>query len=348
MPNKTTVLVTGAGGPAGMGTIRSLLRIRDIRVVAADMNSLAPGLYWAHEKIVLPSANDRGFLLALLNACTRFKVDVLFPTVDEEIAILAKNQQRLRGKVRFLIGNKDSIEACNDKLRTYIWLKKAEIPVVETRQLSDEASLYDAADEIGFPVVLKPRASRGGRGLYICRNRQQLLAAFNKLKACLPFSDAYVGVKEATDIILQEFLPGTEYDTIVQLGRDWKPLACVPMRADTWNVQEHRRKIVTERVQEVEDLSIRTVQCLRLSSPVDVELAKDKDNLYKILDVNPRVGGDVDLSTAAGCNIPHMYVRLAMGQKTKQRGFKEGVILVRYVGIEVIQPENIPKRGRSK
>jgi len=37
----TTALVTGAGGPAGVAVIRSLLARGDVRVVAADMDRFA-------------------------------------------------------------------------------------------------------------------------------------------------------------------------------------------------------------------------------------------------------------------------------------------------------------------
>jgi len=327
-----------------MGTIRSLLAAKGIRVMGADMNPLAPGLYWAHERFVLPPAQDRGFLPGLLRICEENRVDVLFPTVDEEVSVIAAKMEQVSKKVRCPIGDSKAVGACNDKLRTYEWLGKAGLPVVETFLLDSEESLVKGASKIGYPIVIKPRASRGGRGLSVCKNWQELRGAYNALKEALPFSDAYVGVPEAAEMILQEFLPGPEYDTIVLLDKKGDALACVPMRAVRWQVHEQLREIVTEHDNRVEDLCVETVRSFGLKCPVDVELALDRDKQMKILDVNPRIGGDVDLATAAGCNIPLMHVRLAMGQEVRPCSYKEGVKLVRYVGIQTIQPEDVPAR----
>ncbi|MDY6931386.1 MAG: biotin carboxylase, partial [Halobacteriota archaeon] len=64
--NKTRVMVTGAGGASGLGTIKSLLRIEDVEVIGADLNSLAVGLYFAHKKVLLPKANSNEFISKLI------------------------------------------------------------------------------------------------------------------------------------------------------------------------------------------------------------------------------------------------------------------------------------------
>ena len=43
------VLVTGAGGPAGVAVLRSLARRPDVRLLAADMDRYASGLYLVGE-----------------------------------------------------------------------------------------------------------------------------------------------------------------------------------------------------------------------------------------------------------------------------------------------------------
>ena len=323
-----------------------MLQSPRVAVIAADMNPLAPGLYWTKHKSILPSVASPEFIPSLLSTCAKFKIDVLFPTVDEEIPVIAENEEKLSRKVAILIGDKQGVEACNDKWQTYSWLRKAGIPVVETARIRNEESLRRESSRLGFPVAIKPRASRGGRGLHICGKATELMQAYSELRAALPFKDAYVGVPEASDVVMQEYLPGTEYDAIVLLDKHGQTLANVPMKARRWNVIEHTREIVTVHDREVEDLCAETVRSLGLECPVDVELARDRAEGLKILDVNPRVGGDVDLATAAGCNIPLMFVRECLGNRVRPRGFKEGVILVRYTGMQVIHPEEIPGRRR--
>ena len=49
------ILVTGAGGGVGQGIIKSLKMIKDIeiKIIAADMHELSPGLYAADLLILL-------------------------------------------------------------------------------------------------------------------------------------------------------------------------------------------------------------------------------------------------------------------------------------------------------
>ena len=58
------VLVTGAGGGVGQGIIKSLHLIQDldIRIVSADMDSLATGLYAGHVSYLVPACNVSNYL----------------------------------------------------------------------------------------------------------------------------------------------------------------------------------------------------------------------------------------------------------------------------------------------
>ena len=88
---RTRVLVTGAGGPAGVAVIRSLLAREDVDVFAADMDGWASGLYLVSEdrrRIVPPGTSD-GFVDALIGMSRGDGIDVLFSTVDVELPGLA-------------------------------------------------------------------------------------------------------------------------------------------------------------------------------------------------------------------------------------------------------------------
>ena len=97
----TTALVTGAGGPAGISVIRSLLARGD-RVIAADADRLASGLYLvpAQHRVLVPPGLSAEFAPAVLRWCRLLGVDVLFPTVDVELPVLAARQARTRRTIR--------------------------------------------------------------------------------------------------------------------------------------------------------------------------------------------------------------------------------------------------------
>ena len=93
----TRVLVTGAGGPAGVAVIRSLSERGDVEVLAADMDGWASGLYLVgreHRRLVPPGA-EPGFVDAVRDLCARDRIDVLVATVDVEMPALARRRDEL-------------------------------------------------------------------------------------------------------------------------------------------------------------------------------------------------------------------------------------------------------------
>ncbi|MFC6235089.1 biotin carboxylase, partial [Leucobacter soli] len=92
------VLVTGAGGPAGVAVIRSLLRRDDLTVFAADMEGWASGLYLvgADRRRLVPPGADEGFVPALRRMIDEDRIDLVVSTVDVELLALAVRRGRLR------------------------------------------------------------------------------------------------------------------------------------------------------------------------------------------------------------------------------------------------------------
>jgi carbamoyl-phosphate synthase large subunit len=62
----------------------------------------------------------------------------------------------------------------------------------------------------------------------------------------------------------------------------------------------------------------------------EIEVMRDKHGAYQIIEVNPRFPAWVYLSTAAGINLPHLLVQLALGHTPrKQTDYAVGTMFVR-------------------
>jgi carbamoyl-phosphate synthase large subunit len=329
-----------------MGTIKSLIGIKNIEVVAADMNPLAAGLYWTPNKVVVPPVGAKDFIQKMLETVKIERIDVLFPTVDDEIEHLAANMEKFNNITKLLISPIESVRNCTDKLATYGTCKKLRLPVLETVKIRQESDLDGAAKKLRFPLAIKPMVSRGGRGLFYCKNMNELMARYRDLKRMLPFSDTYYDRKASLMIICQEYLPGTEYDAVALRDKKGRIIANVPMMAQEWDVKQQHRTIVTQHNRKALSLSGSIMNKFNLHGPIDIEMKEDRNGILKALDVNPRVGGDVELATAAGCNIPHLAVRLALGEKVGFVDFKEDYMLIRHLGILTMKKSEIPRKIR--
>ncbi|MCP4446162.1 MAG: acetyl-CoA carboxylase biotin carboxylase subunit [Myxococcales bacterium] len=70
----------------------------------------------------------------------------------------------------------DIMRLMGDKIRAREAMQEAGVPILPgTKGLSCEADLFEGAERIGFPIILKASAGGGGRGMKIVRSKDQLV-----------------------------------------------------------------------------------------------------------------------------------------------------------------------------
>jgi cyanophycin synthetase len=95
-----------------------------------------------------------------------------------------------------------------DKELTRSLLAQVGVPVPEGRPVTDAADAWAAAEEIGGPVVVKPRYGSQGRGVATnLTTRAQVEAAYASVR------------EDWTEIVVEKFAPGADYRVLVVGGR---------------------------------------------------------------------------------------------------------------------------------
>src|SRR5687768_13347290 len=115
LSDDAAVLVTGAGGPAGVAVVRRLVALGH-RVVAGDADSAAAGGALAHVAVTLSRGDHPRFVEALVGVCASFAVDALVSTVAEELPHLAAGAGRLAAAgVATWLPDAAAVDLCCDK-----------------------------------------------------------------------------------------------------------------------------------------------------------------------------------------------------------------------------------------
>jgi acetyl-CoA/propionyl-CoA carboxylase biotin carboxyl carrier protein len=117
-----------------------------------------------------------------------------------------------------------AIEAMGDKIRAKLTVEKAGVPVVPGRTEPDmtDEQLADAAVEVGFPVLLKPSAGGGGKGMRLVTSAGELgeAIASARREAKASFGDDTLLVERFVTrprhIEIQVL--GDEHGTVLHLG----------------------------------------------------------------------------------------------------------------------------------
>jgi acetyl-CoA carboxylase biotin carboxylase subunit len=154
-------------------------------VSAADRDSAAARL--ADRVVALgPGPAAKSYLDARLvvHAARETGCDALHPGYGflSERAILPRLCER-HGIV-FVGPDATMIEALGDKLQARAMARAAGVPLAPgTERLGSVAEALKAADDIGYPVLLKASAGGGGRGMAIAHDRSEVETNFHKASA---------------------------------------------------------------------------------------------------------------------------------------------------------------------
>lgn len=285
------VLVTGAGGPAGVAVIRSLLTRDDVSVFAADMDGWASGLYLvdASRRRIIEPGLASGFVDGIIQLCAADGIDVVFSTVDVELPALAARRHEL-GAV-LAAPSLETLEVCLDKYRLAEACATA-LRVPTTRLLDADG----VSEPWQFPVIVKPRRGAGSRGVRLVASRADLES--------MPLDDA---------LIIQEHLPGAEFSVDVFADASGAVVAAVPRtrtRVDSGVSIAGR----TVRDASLESTAAAVARAIGLSGVANVQLRYDAAGVPALLEVNPRFPGAMPLTIAAGVDMPSLALDLALGR----------------------------------
>ncbi len=151
-------------------------------VSAADRDSLAART--ADRTVVLGPAPSRLSYLdpkLLVHAALATGCDALHPGygfLSERAALASLCDEH---GIAFVGPRAETIAALGDKLEAKAIARAAGVPLVPgTDRISDVPSAQAAAEELGYPVLIKASAGGGGRGMFIARAAEDIAAGFDK------------------------------------------------------------------------------------------------------------------------------------------------------------------------
>ena len=275
-------LVTGVGGPAG-GSLATQLRARGHWVLGTDMQAVEAGR--ADSVAQVSRADAPEYLWELRGLIAQHGVNVLVPTVSDELVLISEAKGDLAPGVDVVVADPAPVRIANDKFHTMACLGNAGLGVPNFGLPSSFGSVEEAMDSFGGPVVVKPRVSRGGRGVRVLerlagrgRNAARVWATLND------------------DWIVQRFASGTEYAPVVH-GNGTEVDTVVVL--EKTKLREGRvgnalsvRRSEAPLDQDVALLAVSAAGALGLRGPVDMDIRRMPDGTPVVLEVNARFGAN--------------------------------------------------------
>jgi carbamoyl-phosphate synthase large subunit len=276
--------------------------------IAADVNPLAPALYRAEHRVLVPKVEDESYIPALRALVDEHDVDVIIPLTDLDQVVLAESRSALGALL--LLPDAEIVERLADKYLAHL--------LFEERGIDSPPTWLPAGvpEDASFPLLVKARNGFGSRHIYRAEDRAQL-----------GFFLGYTPV----DSIVQACLAGEEFSIDVFCDLDGRCLNAIP-RTMIESKGGESIKGMTIRDERLMELARDVAEKLKVVGPANIQCFREADGTHYVTDINTRFGGGVPLPLAAGGRYPELALALARGEHPEPRlgDFREGIVMTRF------------------
>jgi predicted ATP-grasp superfamily ATP-dependent carboligase len=301
-------LVTDAARGSAITIIRSL-GAEGLDVIAADSDGRSPGFLsrYASERLRYPSPriDPEGTVESLLRTAANRRVDLIVPVGDELTLLLSEERARFADVCRLALPNSVAYETTQDKLATLALASEQEVPAPRTQLVSSVEEALEAAESLGWPLVVKPRSSSARSGLAVAHYEVSYAEDATSLAA-------EVGRLEGrSEVLLQEYCRGEGHGVELLLHRGQALAAFQHRRLHevpiTGGASSFRESVALDPT--LYAYSTRLLGALEWTGLAMVEF-KLGDDGPRLMEINGRVWGSLPLAVKSGVDFPSRMAEL--------------------------------------
>ena len=276
--------------------------------VAADVNELAPALYAAQRRALVPAIDDPGYIAALAALVVEHGVNLVVPLADLDHRLLSAHRDELGALV--LLPPPETIALCEDKYEAHRFFERSGVATPPSWLPGEVPS------ELSFPVLVKARRGFGSRHIFRAADPEQL--------------DFFLRYTTAESMV-QAVCEGVEFSIDVFCDLDSRCLNAIPRTMIESKGGESIKGITIGDADLIEH-GRRVAETMGMVGPANIQCFRLPDGSLPVTDVNPRFGGGFPAPTAAGSRYPELALALARGERPEPRlgQFERGVIMTRY------------------
>lgn len=285
----------------------ALVLNKDIKIYGADMIGTAPALAYCDYTRKVVAMRDPWYIQNLLDICVADNIDLLIPTIDTDLLVLAENKEKFEAiGIRVMISAPDKIRICRDKNNTSQFFVDcglhAPMPVNDWKEYKS-----------GFPAFIKPKDGSSSINAFKVENEKELVI--------------YAG--QVDGYIVQPFVSGKEYT--IDIFCDWigNPISIVPrerLLVRAGEVLKTRIELNQTMIEESKALCKAFKPC----GPITVQLIRDDEGIDWYIEINPRFGGGAPLSMKAGARSAEAILKLMDGEEVEAHEIANGAIYSRF------------------
>lgn len=265
-----------------------------------------------------PGESELSFLEFLLSQSGKWSGSVLFPTDDASLLVVSKFKNRLADQYKVVAEDWAVVRRLLEKVHTYELSERYGVPCPRVQPITDVAQTMDFARQVGFPCIIKPSVSH----TFFSRYRVKMVFAHSagELRDWLERFDGY-----PDELLLCEFIPGDDtcganYNSFYIDSNPHQEFTASKVRLNpsrigfpTVVVSKHIPEVIAYGRKLLGSMGYRGFSC--------AEFKRDeRDNTYKLMEINARHNFSGMLALRCGINFPHISYLYAIGRELPTAG----------------------------
>jgi predicted ATP-grasp superfamily ATP-dependent carboligase len=307
------VLVLDADQRSALAIIRSLGR-RGLNVTAGHHRSGALGAASKYAAGTVrypdPAISARSFAHEIMALSDRLGIDTVIPATDSTTMLLVSQPDAAKF-ARLAAPTASSYEALTDKARLFELAGRLGLPIPVTQIADSPAGIESAAQEIGFPIVLKPARSRYLKGDRILSTSVQVATDPAALAQALQTLEWLHDIP----CVVQRFIPGHGAGIFALHGPSgpiaWFAHRRIREKPPTGGVSVLCESVPVDPV--MQSIASKLLAAAGWIGVAMIEFRVADDGTPYLMEVNGRFWGSLQLAVDCGLDFPWLLYQMTHG-----------------------------------
>jgi len=310
------ILVLDAANYNTLAIVRYLGKMKDVELDVVGYNRMSLSFFsrYVSNRIIIanPKISEEKFYNKLLSIIQKNKYDLIMPVGFHTHKICSDNRDEILKYTHIVLPSKQSFEIASSKAATYQLAEKIGISCPNTYSVSSYDEIKSLS--VSFPIVVKAPFEIGKAAVAYVSNNAEMYRNALKIKAELDLSDKIIP-------IIQEYIKGDGYGFFAYYEdgickqyfmhkriREYPPSGGISVCAEGFYDDE------------LVKAGKKMLDYLKWNGVAMVEFKKDvKDGIYKLMEINPKFWGSLELALASKVNFPGYIIKRVKNEPIEQQ-----------------------------
>ncbi len=262
----------------------------------------------------------------VLNVIEKEQVDGVLVQFGGQTAINLAAKLEKAG-VKIFGTSVEAIDAVEDRELFYGMLRKLNIPHIPGEGVNSQQGSHLVAEEIGYPVLIRPSYVIGGRGMAVLNCPDELDQYFADW-------ERYTSAGALFPLLIDKYVSGMEVEVDVICDGDEVLIPGIFQHIERAGVHSGDSMAIfpsphltKEQREEIAKYSTMIAKEMKAVGFINIQLVIDKKGTIYVLEVNPRASRTVPIvSKVTGIPMVALATRAQMGEKLADMGYGTGLM----------------------